>query len=143
MDRYTVRKEHKMVVTSRQSSHFTVASKNNKVIFFDENPKKTREIKEIKQPVTNETINMKQYADYITLVLRDLIEFREVHVLVKLKDCTQFYGLLRDKRKWKAMVIVEERRHGTEFRNMKCADKLKIRRVYFHSPKPFQILEKN
>ena len=92
---------------------------------------------------SNQTVTIKvlQYADDLTLWLKNVIDYREV--LSKIKQFSAFTGLCLNEKKTKAMKLSKYPTRSTEEANIQFVDKIAILGITFCNSKPAIELEEN
>ena len=103
--------------------------------------RQNRNIKGIKLPRSDQTAKVKQFADDTTLLLRDLMDFREV--LSKIKQFSKCSGLYLNEQKCEAIIIGMTNRDPTEYLGIKIVNVIKILGMYFSNETSPEQLEEN
>lgn len=96
---------------------------------FARNVREDKKIKGIKFHDTEDSKKIKQFADDTTLLLADIIDFREI--LSKIKDFTAFSGLRLNKNKSFAIQIGKIESKILSFEGIKFVENLKILGIIF------------
>ena len=96
--------------------------------------KQTKGIKGIKMQGWDIAQLIKQYADDITFLLKDLIDFREI--LSKIKSFSEISGLQINKNKSFATSLGKMRNDINEYLGIKFVKSVKILGVYFSAEIP-------
>ena len=103
--------------------------------------RQSNKIKGIQLPLTHTSVKIKQYADDTTVLLRDLMDFREV--LSKIKQFSMFSGLVLNKQKCEAMVNGVHDAYGMENMGIQFVKQVKILGVSFSYDTPPESLPQN